>query len=118
MTLIIVNVIIAIEQGQNLGKLTKTKETKMKILNRVAEKKTITQDDIIMAMDYMAYCGIDESEANEYADSFLEECYHETEEGAYEPNNADKIPMATMKVDNGFVWYTYNGQTIIKYRRK
>lgn len=119
LTLIIVSVIIAIEQGQNLGKLTKkTKETKMKILNRVAEKKTITQDDIIMAMDYMAYCGIDESEANEYADSFLEECYHETEEDTYEPNDADKIPMATMKVDNGFIWYTYNGQTIIKYRKK
>ena len=68
-------------------------------------------------MDYMAYCGIDESEAIEYADSFLEECYHKTEEDTYEANDADEIPMATMKIDGALVWYSYNGQTIIKSRK-
>lgn len=85
-----------------------------KLLNLVSDKLTkITETDKIIAMDYIAFYGIDESEIAEYADSFIAECYH-LEDGVYQPNDADEIPMAIVKQDGGFTSYSYNGQTILK----
>ena len=99
-----------------------------KLLELIADKlQTVTADDEIMAMDYMAYYGIDESEASEYADSFLEECYHKINPTAdefnplydkYEPNFADEIPMANVKYEENLVWFQYRGQTVQKLRHQ
>lgn len=89
--------------------------------------KNVTMDDEIMAMDYMAYYGIDETEAHEYADSFLEECYHKINPDAqygdpdydkYEPNDADQIPMAIRHYEENCIWHSYRGQTIQTLRHK
>ena len=88
--------------------------------------KSVTIDDEIMAMDYMAYYGIDETEAQEYADSFLEECYHKVNPVAkeddpdydkYEPNFADQIPMARRIDEENVVWYKYRGQSVQLLKR-
>lgn len=93
-----------------------------RLLTLVAHKlKSVTIDDEIMTMDYMAYYGIDESEAHEYADSFLEECYHKIKPHAdeydpdydkYESNFADQIPMAKRIYEENTTWYTYRGQAV------
>lgn len=98
-----------------------------KLLTLIEHKlKSVTIDDEIMAMDYMAYCGIDETEAHEYADSFLEECYHKIKPDAdefdpdydkYEPNFADEIPMATRIDEGNTIWYNYRGQSVQKIKR-
>lgn len=88
--------------------------------------KKVTADDEIMAMDYMSYYGIDETEAAEWADSFLQECYHKINPDAdpedpnynkYESNFADEIPMAKRKVDGEIIWSSYRGQTVAKIKR-
>lgn len=93
-----------------------------KLLTLIEHKlKSVTIDDEIMAMDYMAFCGIDESEAHEYADSFLEDCYHKIKPDAdefdpdydkYEPNFADQIPMARVSRGDLTTWYHYRGQSV------
>lgn len=76
----------------------------------------ITDFDRMMASDYIAYYGIDKTEIKEYADSFLEECYHyNSETGYYESNDADEIPMAEKKFDTEKSVYSYGGQTITKF---
>lgn len=98
-----------------------------RLLTLIGHKlKSVTIDDEIMAMDYMTYCGIDDTEAHEYADSFLEDCYHKIKPDAdefdpdydkYEPNFADQIPMAKRINEGNTIWYTYRGQAVQTIKR-
>lgn len=80
-------------------------------------RKNITQDDRNLAMDYMSFYGIDESEAIKYVDDFLAICYTFNEKtGEHEERTPDELPFAEVKyLDNGFVSYSYNGCKIVKY---
>lgn len=95
--------------------VTKTKGLKMEKLFINLKKKVIDETDRQMAMDYMTYYGIDESETAEYADSFVEECYDFNEEtGEHEQATPDKLPFATITKDGNFTTYEYNHCKITK----
>lgn len=56
--------------------ITETKGLKMdKILTEVNKYKNITERDRQLAIEYIDWYGIEESEYAEYADSFFKECY-------------------------------------------
>lgn len=78
-------------------------------------KKNINQNDRNLAMDYMAWYGIDESEAIKYADDFVSICYKFNEEtGEHEERMPDEIPFATVEQEGDFTVYSYNGCRVIK----
>lgn len=88
--------------------------------------RTLTKDDELAFRDYCVYYGIDKSEEDEYADSFIEECYHLTdgnpdnddflrgdEEGLYlELNYPDKLPFAHQTHKKNWHQYSWGGCTI------
>lgn len=80
-------------------------------------RKNITQNDRNLAMDYMGWFGIDESEAIEYVDEFLSVCYTFNEEtGEHEQRMPDELPFADVEyLDDGFVSYSYNGCKVTKH---
>ena len=90
--------------------------------------RSLTQDDQIAFMDYCAYYGLGKDEETEYVDSFIEECYHYTddnykntgylssdkEDWKLELNTPDKLPFSHTTVKGNWFSWTWGGCTITK----
>lgn len=84
----------------------------------------VTNYDKQLAADYMSYMGIDDSEAKEWAENFLIDCYHpvnipdfeqyDPDQVKYEPNLPDKLPFATKEIKGRCIYYTYGCCTVQK----
>lgn len=101
-----------------------------KALNYIATKlnRTLTDTDRIAFMDYCTYYGLTTDEELEYADAFIDECYHLTdgnpendvflrgdENGLYlELNYPDKLPFAHETHKDNWHQYSWGGCTITK----
>lgn len=91
----------------------------MNTLLNFVKKLNIDQSDRNLAMDYMGYYGIDESEAYRYADEFVSVCYIYNEEtGEHEQRMPSELPFADKEyLDNGLVKYTYNNVSETKLEK-
>lgn len=90
--------------------------------------RTLTQTDQLAFMDYCAFYGLSKDEELEYADSFIQECYHLTdgnpdndeflrgdEDGLYlELNTPDNLPFSHQVHKNNWHQWTWGGCTITK----
>lgn len=66
-----------------------------KILTEVNKYKNITERDRQLAIEYIDWYGIEESEYAEYADSFFKECYellYDSKFGEYYIQESEILP--------------------------
>lgn len=77
--------------------------------------RALSQTEQIALMDYFTYYGIDDSEYTEYADSFVDECFHKDDEtGEWELNYPDGLPFAHETHKGNWHQYSWGGCTITK----
>lgn len=80
-------------------------------------KRAITETERNALMDYFTYYGVDDSEYTEYADSFVDECFHKDDEtGKWELNQPDGLPFASETHKDNRHEYSWGGCTITKFK--